>query len=129
MANTGYTRIDFEDKIEDSHGAVTIGASWKFTAPKAATYLICSKLLYGSALYADGNSIDTQSVSTVATDALDYRVIYGTPTSFQGSNGCTTFRLSAGNNVYINAGNSRTAGATALHTDGAHNYIVITSVD
>lgn len=29
------TLINFEDKVNDSHGAVTIGASWKFTAPKA----------------------------------------------------------------------------------------------
>jgi hypothetical protein len=32
--------VDFEDKIADTHGAVTTGASWKFTAPRAGYYKI-----------------------------------------------------------------------------------------
>lgn len=34
------TIIDFEDKVFDTHGAVTIGASWKFTAPISGKYRV-----------------------------------------------------------------------------------------
>lgn len=36
--------IDFATKVTDTHSAVTTGASWKFTAPAAGTYLITATL-------------------------------------------------------------------------------------
>jgi hypothetical protein len=42
------TIIDFEDKSYDSHGCVTIGASWKFTAPRAGRVRISSRVTYTS---------------------------------------------------------------------------------
>jgi len=33
--------IDFEDKVIDTHNAVTVGASWNFTAPLTDDYLVC----------------------------------------------------------------------------------------
>lgn len=43
MAN-GTTLVDFATKIYDSHGAVTTGASWKFTAPRADVYEVTSSV-------------------------------------------------------------------------------------
>lgn len=39
---TSGTPIDFDTKIFDTHGAVTTGASWKFTAPVTGKYQISS---------------------------------------------------------------------------------------
>ena len=33
------TVFNFEDKVYDTHSAVTVGATWKFTAPMSAVYL------------------------------------------------------------------------------------------
>lgn len=42
----GVTSIfDFEDKISDSHNAVTTGGSWKFTAPISGSYLVSAFIL------------------------------------------------------------------------------------
>ena len=38
------TVFNFEDKVYDTHSAVTIGAAWKFTAPISAVYLATSKI-------------------------------------------------------------------------------------
>lgn len=50
IANAATDIIDFEDLTDgfDSHGAVTIGAAWKFTAPASGIYNISSFVL-GSA--------------------------------------------------------------------------------
>ena len=42
MTNNDYTLLDYEDKIIDTHGAVTVGASWKFTAPIPGPYNIAA---------------------------------------------------------------------------------------
>ena len=42
------TIIDFGTKGFDSHGSVTTGASWKFTAPISGVYEVTAKLLYTS---------------------------------------------------------------------------------
>jgi hypothetical protein len=36
--------IDFEDRDFDTHGAVTTGASWKFTAPISGIYSVSSMI-------------------------------------------------------------------------------------
>lgn len=37
---TANTQTNFDTKVYDSHGAVTVGASWKFTAPDARIYTV-----------------------------------------------------------------------------------------
>ncbi len=37
---SSFTTIQFDTKVEDTHNAVTIGASWRFTAPVSGVYLI-----------------------------------------------------------------------------------------
>lgn len=44
---TANTQTNFDTKVYDSHGAVTVGASWKFTAPDARVYTV--KLYYDGA--------------------------------------------------------------------------------
>ncbi len=40
IVNNTLTIIDFEDRDFDSHGSVTIGAAWIFTAPSAGKYCV-----------------------------------------------------------------------------------------
>jgi hypothetical protein len=40
------TLVNFNDKIVDSHGAVTVGAAWKFTAPRSDWYTINAAIIY-----------------------------------------------------------------------------------
>ena len=40
VANNSETILDFEDKVKDSHNAVTTGAAWKFTVPSPGDYHI-----------------------------------------------------------------------------------------
>ena len=48
IANNTNTILNFEDKVKSSHGAVTTGASWKFTAPIAGDYDINAIAAFGS---------------------------------------------------------------------------------
>lgn len=41
---TGYTVVDFEDIVIDTHNAVSTGAGWKFTVPSTGKYLVSSGL-------------------------------------------------------------------------------------
>jgi hypothetical protein len=62
------TILDFEDKVIDTHGAVTTGTYWKFTAPRTGYYIGTFQFLFNStgafsgsevvdiALYRDGVS-------------------------------------------------------------------------
>jgi hypothetical protein len=43
------TQINFGTRLYDTHGAVTTGASWRFTAPMSGTYLITGQISFGTA--------------------------------------------------------------------------------
>jgi len=52
------TQINFGTKIFDTHGAVTTGSSWKFTAPMSGKYLVHGKIQGGGGgchLYKNGS--------------------------------------------------------------------------
>lgn len=40
IPNTTSTIVDYETAIIDSHGAVTVGAGWVFTVPRAGYYMV-----------------------------------------------------------------------------------------
>ena len=44
MANTSATIVNFGNKTFDTHGAVTTGASWKFTAPVSGIYRVSASI-------------------------------------------------------------------------------------
>lgn len=43
ISNSTTTVIDFETKVYDTHGAVTTGASWRFTAPISGKYHVSTR--------------------------------------------------------------------------------------
>ena len=46
ISSGSYEIVDFEDKSYDTHNAVTVGASWKFTAPYSGKYHISAKTIF-----------------------------------------------------------------------------------
>lgn len=54
--NNTLTIVNYEDKVIDTHNAVTIGASWQFKSPKAARYQIAAAVGFG-ALVVSGNIV------------------------------------------------------------------------
>jgi hypothetical protein len=48
IADSSIVRLDFEDKIEDTHGAVTIGASWQWVAPRAGIIQYSAQVFMGA---------------------------------------------------------------------------------
>jgi hypothetical protein len=51
-----FTIVDYANKEIDTHGAVTTGAAWKFTAPISGTYCVSAKILFNSAASATSSS-------------------------------------------------------------------------
>ncbi|UOF83102.1 caprin-2 domain protein [Caudoviricetes sp.] len=45
--HAAYATVNFDQQITDSHGAVTTGASWKFTAPVAGRYSVKTNVMTG----------------------------------------------------------------------------------
>lgn len=52
------TIINFEDKVEDTHNAVTTGASWKYTAPVRQRVDVDVRALLVSSSWTAGNTIE-----------------------------------------------------------------------
>lgn len=60
IANATTAIVDFGTKDYDSHGAVTTGASWKFTAPISGKYSVSTRMRWSSAAWAAiGNNTTT----------------------------------------------------------------------
>lgn len=96
--------VDFGTKTSDTHGAVTTGASWKFTAPVAGRYAIKASIRMSSStttggtflyLYKNGSSVSysvvtqnqsvngvlaqpqlNDSIDLIAGDYIDFRVAH-----------------------------------------------------
>lgn len=79
ISNGATSIIDFATKDYDTHGAVTTGASWKFTAPIAGLYSVKALVRYANSLawssgsyvsallYKNGSSFSTQDTLFQAT--------------------------------------------------------------
>mgnify|MGYP002507806986 CR=1 FL=1 len=85
------TTINFQNKVEDTHNAVTTGSSWKFTAPITGVYLV------------QCNVYTTGSVCNVRLfkNGTGFRYIGSTPSTSTGGSQISTVRLLAGDYVYI----------------------------
>lgn len=119
--------IDFGTKAYDSHGAVTTGASWKFTAPISGEYEIAPTVLYSSNAYAVGNVITLQVWKNGAYFRVvdRYEVFATIAGAYMPIKGKTSVKLLAGEYVDVRTTNARTAGNTAIHNDGSLVYLDI----
>jgi hypothetical protein len=90
------TPINFDSKVYDSHGSVTTGASWKFTAPISGKYSIKCFVNNGA-----GNAAQFINIhkSGVALEALGF--VYVAANALSQS---TTVQLNAGESIDIRGG-------------------------
>lgn len=107
--------LNFSVMDYDTYGStVTTGASWKFTAPVAGVYLVCSHIEWSSVAYSVNNYVEmyiqkngtqymtlaqwsAQTVSSIGTDTAGAGEIY----------------LNANDYISVSAASNRTGGVTA----------------
>lgn len=117
--------VDFETKVEDTHGAVTTGASWKFTAPESRIYTI-SSLIYTNS---GNNTINGSFVVdiwkngsfhvTLAIDSMDTTVA-----SSRVGDASVDLRLMKGDYIDLRVSQS-TGNAFALQGSAATQRVII----
>lgn len=66
---TTQTILNYDTVVQDTHGAVTTGASWKFTAPMPGFYEVTAQYLTSSALIA--NATDNWSLQIFKNGSAD----------------------------------------------------------
>ena len=129
IANASTPIINFEDiNSYDSHGAVTIGASWKFTAPIAGKYSIQALIRFTSGVFTAGNNVDLFIFKNgVSVCNLAQHKIPATFTNALIVGGSDTITLLAGDYIDLRTSHGELT-ARALEADGTLNHIAITRV-
>lgn len=120
------TIVNFTTKVFDSHGAVTTGASWKFTAPISGTYEV-----RGSYLTAGTTAVQYfyYGIFKNGLDQSTYPCWHTKETANntrQNANGTAKIQLLAGE--YIDLRGTASGSTTALSGDAYINFIEITRV-
>lgn len=128
VANSGDILIDFEDKEYDNSGAVTTGASWKFTAPVSGYYDVEALITFDTGFtYAAGNRIllklykNGSAYSNLGREAIETAV----SNLIIAAGGADTIYLNKGDYIDIRVANNRTAGATTLLAANSDNHISV----
>lgn len=113
---TGGAILDYGTKVFDTHGAVTTGASWKFTAPVPGTYRVTA---------AATTSSTNGMYLTLGKNGADYARLCQTRSTISPPviNGTSTVQLNAGDYIQI-AIYSETA-TVGLVTSAVLNYVEI----
>lgn len=122
--------VDFDTLVNDTDAAVTTGASWKFTAPKAAFYHVDAQIMFSATTgWADTEYgslvlfVDGVSVATLAR-----KDAYGSASSvYMQLSGSTIKYLAAGSYIDVRAYQS-SGGTLTLYNDAGFNRIAITSL-
>jgi hypothetical protein len=114
------TIVNFEDVDDDSHGAVTVGASWKFTAPSAGRYRISAYVQFTGAA--------TNPRTKIFKNGVAIRASQNVSTTLRSSGGISTVvKLLAGDTLDVRV-YQNTGGSLALESDPLYNYVSIESV-
>lgn len=127
----GTSIVDFEDKDFDSHGIVTTGASWKFTANKSMKVSVKAAIAFGNGAWVATNWAELYIYKNgFLVSLLDHQTIQANFTdspsvSLKGSDDVT---MNQGDYIDIRVAYSRTAGNLALSADGTRNRVSITEV-
>jgi hypothetical protein len=129
ISNNSATVVNFEDVTTDSHAAVTVGASWKFTAPRADVYRVSSIVSLASdagwevgetayiALYKNGSIYSY----------LNRFICQATATMTVSMNGSDEVSLNAGDYIQIYV-YQNSDGAIALDGGTEQNRVSISAV-
>jgi len=121
--------VDFGTKVEDTHNAVTTGASWRFTAPLPGTYRACAGFLFDSFAWSVGDVTE----SRLFKNGTHYRTVsykQAESTASVGSfrEGCADVELKATEYIDLRAFQN-SGGGRNLFSSGTYNYIDIVRVN
>ena len=128
IGNDSDTIVNFEDVVVDTHGAVTTGAGWHFTAPLAGVYAVAVCVLFVTTtawaetefarlrLYADGAAAQIITLRT----GLDSSAAAGA----MQVNGIVVVNLAAGAQIDVRVFQN-SGGPLALNASGNFNHIGI----
>ena len=126
--NNAYEAINFEDKVIDTHNAVTTGAAWKFTAPATTMYFVWCFILFNSTTawaLTETGAIDVYK-NGVTANVLDY--IQGMDSSagalYKCVKGSTPIYLKTNEYIDIRIFQN-TGGALTLYQDSRYNWVKI----
>lgn len=126
IPNTGDNIVDFATIDYSSHGNVTTGAAWKFTANISGKYSLKAMLTFQSAAYGVGDVLRMAIFkSGVLHQYISRTPIMTTTAILANTVGDGEIRLLAGEYIDLRILNNRTAGATNLTTTAGENWISI----
>lgn len=122
------TVVDYEDADYDTHGAVTTGASWKFTAPAAGYYMISGAVGFESASYSAGDLVWLMLYKNgSALSVLSFWRAQAAYTDFVYGAGAAVVYLDAGEYVDLRTQNER--GSTQTRAASQYMNISIASIE
>jgi len=131
FANNALNIINYDTKDYDTHNAVTIGASWVFTAPIGGYYLVTASILFSTTVNcADGEDGNMRLYKNGgAVSYIARKDNYGTavvipPNMYMHLQGSDVVYLAAGETTNVLA-QQNSGGTLTLHPDANWNYIAI----
>jgi hypothetical protein len=127
IANATEVIVDFATKEFDSHGAVTTGAGWVFTAPVSGKYLVNAEIAYASAAWTIGNLNYIELLVNGSVIAQPNRPAEGTNTQSLTNSLSRTVSLLQGQTIQVKLYHGQGTTLT-LAADARNNYISITKV-
>lgn len=120
------TLVNFESQVFDSHGAVTTGPAWRFTAPMSGIYEVRASFLTA------GTTSAQYFYYTIGKNGIDQNITIAwhikesNVEARQNANGSALIKLAFGDYIDIRATASRTI--TTLSGDGGINYVEVIRV-
>jgi hypothetical protein len=119
IVNGATTIVNFDTKDFDTHGAVTTGSSWKFTAPVSGIYQVSASVAMSNASWGVGNDWSIRLFKTGSLSSiLFYYVEQATDANAQPSgSGTALVKLIAGDTVDIRCTNTGTTVNTLTGTN------------
>jgi hypothetical protein len=130
IPNSGtQTILDFNNKIFDSHNAVTTGASWRFTAPSNGKYNIDVHFWFANGTWTTGNYLRYAIFKNgSADDNLGQVVIQNTFTNNFGQTGSTSVELKKDEYIDLRLDHNRSGGALSIYASESGIYSSISII-
>jgi hypothetical protein len=120
--------VDYATKVDDTHGAVTTGASWAFVAPRAGVYKFACA--FATAAFATGAQGRSVRISIRKSASVQYRVAHVRTTTGSSvkyhAQGSIELTLAAGDSMDFYG--ETDDGAITLDGTATDNWVSICSV-
>lgn len=126
IASASTPILDYSSKINDTHNAVTTGASWKFTAPISGLYEISAFNRFASASFTALNNCTLQLFKNGSIYSfLDISLVQTSATTKIPMKGSDTVRLLAGEYIDVRVSHDEAASRSLESSAGNRNYLNI----